>query len=177
MCHLSSGTWTFLERLQARCTRSAPHCSRRCDRYRGSPGPRASWNVLRRKRREIPKATASRATCPRSGCHDTPSIRGCFTHCWWFWRWLVNLLLGVPHWINSRSPFGTPRWKPGAGTCFLTKFQPNFSLKNVRPQFFSFWSPFTYCRTLILNKRWNQRISAEGTPFQSIFAISRARVV
>ena len=47
-----------------------------------------------------------------------------------------------------------------------------FSLKNV----FSFWSLFTYFRILILNKPWSQRISAGGTPLESIFAIGWAQV-
>ena len=75
------------------------------------------------------------------------------------------------------SPFGTPGWKPGAGACFFNPISAKFSPKNVRPQLFIFWSLFKYFRILMLNKPWSQRISSEGTPLESIFAIGWAQVV
>ena len=69
-------------------------------------------------------------------------------------------------WYILSSPFGAPGWKPGAGASFFSRISAKFSLKNVGPQLFIFWSLFTHFRILILNKPWSQRTAAEGTPLK-----------
>ena len=96
----------------------------------------------------------------------------------WLWP-------SVSHWDRSQqcsgccdlSPFGASGMKTWSWSLnFWRQISAKFSLKNVRPQLFVFWSPSTYSRILILNKPC-QRISAEGTPLESIFAIGWAQVV
>ena len=79
--------------------------------------------------------------------------------------------------IYHGSPFGAPGWKGWAGAPKFNPILAKFSPKNVGPQLFIFWSLFTYFRILILNSPWSQRISSEGTPLESIFAIGWAQVV
>jgi hypothetical protein len=65
-----------------------------------------------------------------------------------------------------------------AGANFFSQISAKFSFKNVRPQLFSF-CPFLYIFDFwfYINKPCSPRISAEGTPLESIFATGRAQVV
>ena len=58
---------------------------------------------------------------------------------------------------------------------FLAKVQPKLSTQHLGPEVFLALAPFTFFLMLFLNKPSSHRISAEGTPLESIIAIGGRR--